>query len=52
MENRQDTVLEKVVEQVFVIVLKVAIESVPVVGPIFCALSFVSDVQRVKKALQ
>jgi hypothetical protein len=40
------------VEQVLVIALKAAIESVPVVGPIFFALSIVSDVQRVKKILQ
>jgi hypothetical protein len=52
MENRHDNVLEKVVEQALVIALKVAIESVPVVGPIFFALSIVSDVRRVNKALR
>ena len=53
MKNRQpETVFDKMVEQALVIALKTAIEAVPVVGPIFFALSIVSDLQRIKKAMR
>jgi hypothetical protein len=52
MKDRQtDTVLEKMVDQALVFAVQMAIESVPIVGPVFVALSIVSDIQKVKKRL-
>lgn len=53
MRDRQtDTVLEKMVDKVLIIAVQMAIESVPVVGPVFAALSIVSDIQKVQKRLK
>ena len=50
MKDRQaDTVLEKMVDHVLVFAVQIAIESIPVVGPVFAALSIVSDIQKAQK---
>lgn len=52
MKDRQtNTVLEKMFDQALVFAVQMAIESVPIVGPVFVALSIVSDIQKVKKRL-
>lgn len=50
MKNRQHyVVIEKVVDKALVIAVKMAVESIPVVGPIFVAATLFADMKAISR---